>query len=118
MCERTNDSSISVLPREVIEQTGSATLQDALRTVPGITFGAAEGGNPVGDRPFIEWLLMNVAAVQDSTSSDSVQPAAVDRRNQLTNGLSDHQLPMDTPHSPTTQSLNAFTNGVCARASG
>ena len=45
--------SIVVLPREVIEQTGSATLQDALRTVPGITFGAAEGGNPIGDRPFI-----------------------------------------------------------------
>jgi len=29
------------------------TLEDALRTVPGITFGAAEGGNPIGDRPFI-----------------------------------------------------------------
>ena len=45
--------SIVVLPREVIDQTGSTTLQDALRTVPGITFGAAEGGNPIGDRPFI-----------------------------------------------------------------
>lgn len=45
--------SVVVLPREVIEQTGSTTLQDALRTVPGITFGAAEGGNPIGDRPFI-----------------------------------------------------------------
>lgn len=45
--------SIVVLPREIIEQTGSTTLQDALRTVPGITFGAAEGGNPIGDRPFI-----------------------------------------------------------------
>ena len=45
--------SIVVLPREVIEQTGSASLADALRTVPGITFGAAEGGNPIGDRPFI-----------------------------------------------------------------
>ena len=42
-----------VLPKQVIEQTGSTTLQDALRTVPGITFGAAEGGNPIGDRPFI-----------------------------------------------------------------
>ena len=45
--------SILVLPSEIIEQTGSNSLQDALRTVPGITFGAAEGGNPVGDRPFI-----------------------------------------------------------------
>jgi catecholate siderophore receptor len=45
--------SIVVLSRGVIDQTGSASLQDALRTVPGITFGAAEGGNPIGDRPFI-----------------------------------------------------------------
>jgi catecholate siderophore receptor len=45
--------SVVVVPREVIEQTGSVSLADALRTVPGITFGAAEGGNPIGDRPFI-----------------------------------------------------------------
>lgn len=45
--------SIVVLDKSVIQQTGSTTLQDALRTVPGITFGAAEGGNPIGDRPFI-----------------------------------------------------------------
>jgi catecholate siderophore receptor len=45
--------SIVELNAETIEQTGSVSLQDALRTVPGITFGAAEGGNPVGDRPFI-----------------------------------------------------------------
>jgi len=45
--------SVVLLPKEVIEQTGSVSLQDALRTVPGITFGAAEGGNPIGDRPFI-----------------------------------------------------------------
>ncbi|MBN8808120.1 MAG: TonB-dependent receptor [Sphingomonas sp.] len=45
--------SIVVIPRTVIEDTGSNSLQDALRTVPGITFGAAEGGNPIGDRPFI-----------------------------------------------------------------
>ena len=45
--------SIVVIGSQVIKQTGSATLVDALRTVPGITFGAAEGGNPIGDRPFI-----------------------------------------------------------------
>lgn len=45
--------SIVLIPKEVIQQTGSISLQDALRTVPGITFGAAEGGNPLGDRPFI-----------------------------------------------------------------
>ncbi|HWI86952.1 MAG TPA: TonB-dependent receptor [Sphingomonas sp.] len=45
--------SITILPETLIRDTGSATLVDALRTVPGITFGAAEGGNPIGDRPFI-----------------------------------------------------------------
>ena len=45
--------SIVVIDKQVIKDTGSATLIDALRTVPGITFGAAEGGNPIGDRPFI-----------------------------------------------------------------
>ena len=48
-----NPRSIVVVDSETIRQTGSATLADALRTVPGITFGAAEGGNPIGDRPFI-----------------------------------------------------------------
>lgn len=45
--------SVVVVPQQVIKDTGSATLVEALRTVPGITFGVAEGGNPIGDRPFI-----------------------------------------------------------------
>ncbi len=45
--------SIVTVDKEIIKDTGSATLVEALRTVPGITFGAAEGGNPIGDRPFI-----------------------------------------------------------------
>ncbi|PXW17644.1 TonB-dependent receptor [Paraburkholderia caballeronis] len=45
--------SVSVIPQELIQSTGAATLTEALRTVPGITFGAGEGGNPLGDRPFL-----------------------------------------------------------------
>ncbi len=45
--------SVVIIPQAVIQQTNSISLTDALRTTPGITFGAAEGGNPVGDRPFI-----------------------------------------------------------------
>jgi len=67
--------SIVVLPKEVIEQTGSATLQDALRTVPGITFGAAEGGNPIGDRPFIRGFDS-----QGSTYVDGVRDLAAQTR--------------------------------------
>ncbi|GAB7532665.1 TonB-dependent siderophore receptor PiuA [Pseudomonas sp. 3A(2025)] len=45
--------SITVIPQQVIKDTSATSLQDALRTVPGITFGAGEGGNPQGDRPII-----------------------------------------------------------------
>ena len=50
---RDTPKSITVIPEDIINSTGSATLAEALRTVPGITFGAGEGGNPVGDRPFL-----------------------------------------------------------------
>lgn len=45
--------AVTVIPTEVISQTGATSLTDALRTVPGITVGAAEGGQPVGDNLFI-----------------------------------------------------------------
>ncbi|ETK16854.1 TonB-dependent outermembrane receptor [Pseudomonas sp. FH4] len=45
--------SVTVVPAQVLKDTAATSLQDALRTVPGITFGAGEGGNPQGDRPFI-----------------------------------------------------------------
>ncbi|WP_374943034.1 TonB-dependent receptor [Sphingomonas sp.] len=67
--------SIVVVPKEVIEQTGSASLAEALRTVPGITFGAAEGGNPIGDRPFIRGFDS-----QGSTYVDGVRDFAAQSR--------------------------------------
>jgi catecholate siderophore receptor len=45
--------SITVIPQRIIEQTAATSLQDILRTSPGITFGAGEGGQPLADRPFI-----------------------------------------------------------------
>jgi catecholate siderophore receptor len=45
--------SVTVIGQEVISQTAAVSLTDALRAVPGITIGAAEGGNPVGDNVFI-----------------------------------------------------------------
>ncbi|WP_332004534.1 TonB-dependent receptor [Sphingobium amiense] len=45
--------SVSIIPAQLIRDTASASLTEALRTVPGITLGAGEGGNPLGDRPFI-----------------------------------------------------------------
>jgi catecholate siderophore receptor len=45
--------AVTVIPQQIIEQTGAQSLQDILRTSPGITFGAGEGGQPLADRPFI-----------------------------------------------------------------
>jgi len=45
--------AVTVIPQQVIEQIGATSLQDLLRTSPGITLGAGEGGQPLADRPFI-----------------------------------------------------------------
>ena len=45
--------SVTVIPQAVITQTAATSLTDLLRTSPGITFGAGEGGQPLADRPFI-----------------------------------------------------------------
>ncbi len=45
--------SVTGIHAQYRQQTGSATRQEALGTTPGITFGEGEGGNPIGDRPFI-----------------------------------------------------------------
>jgi catecholate siderophore receptor len=45
--------AVTVIPQEIIEQTGATSLMDVLRTSPGISFGAGEGGQPLADRPFI-----------------------------------------------------------------
>ncbi|KAK0360471.1 hypothetical protein LTR94_027167, partial [Friedmanniomyces endolithicus] len=36
--------TVTVIPQQIIEQTAATSLQDILRTSPGITFGAGEGG--------------------------------------------------------------------------
>ena len=50
---RETPRTVTIIPEQVIKDTGSLTLVDALRTTSGITFGAGEGGNPAGDRPVI-----------------------------------------------------------------
>lgn len=47
--------AVTVIPAEEISQTCAVSLTEALRTVPGITIGGGEGGNPVGDnRDFLD----------------------------------------------------------------
>lgn len=50
---RDSPKSVTVITQQVIQDTAAMSLADALRTTPGITFGAGEGGNPAGDRPII-----------------------------------------------------------------
>lgn len=66
--------SVSVISKQLIKDTQVTTLSDALRTVPGITLGAGEGGNPNGDRPFIRGYnsesSMYVDGIRNSTSQN------------------------------------------------
>ena len=45
--------TVSVITQELIKEANATSLQEVLRSTPGITFGMGEGGNPEGDRPFI-----------------------------------------------------------------
>jgi len=50
---RDTPRTITVIPEQLIRDRGATSLADVLRTTPGITLGAGEGGTPMGDRPFI-----------------------------------------------------------------
>jgi catecholate siderophore receptor len=67
--------TVTVISQETIQSTASSTLMEALRTVPGITFGAGEGGNPLGDRPFIRGM-----DAQSSTYIDGIRDIAAQSR--------------------------------------
>ena len=45
--------TITVIPKELIQERGATSLMDVMRTVPGVSLGAGEGGVPAGDRVFI-----------------------------------------------------------------
>lgn len=67
--------TVIVVPSQVIQESGSATFVEALRRVPGITFGAGEGGNPEGDRPFIRGF-----DAQGSTYLDGIRTVGAQSR--------------------------------------
>lgn len=66
--------SVVVIPQKLLDDTQATTLSDALRTVPGVTLGAGEGGNPNGDRPFIRGFTAEssiyVDGVRNATSQN------------------------------------------------
>jgi len=50
---RDTPKSITIIPKEVIEDVGATTFRELARTTPGVTLGTGEGGNAFGDRIFI-----------------------------------------------------------------
>lgn len=50
---RDTPKSMTVIPKEVIEDVGATSFRDIARTTPGVTLGTGEGGNAFGDRIFI-----------------------------------------------------------------
>lgn len=72
---RDTPKTVQVITREVLDQRGVVSLEEALRSTPGITFGAGEGGNPVGDRPFIRGIDS-----QQSISVDGLRDIAAGSR--------------------------------------
>ena len=50
---RDTPKTVTVIPKEVIEDLGAQTLREVIRSTPGVTLGTGEGGNAFGDRIFI-----------------------------------------------------------------
>ncbi|SFS04875.1 catecholate siderophore receptor [Dyella sp. OK004] len=69
--------AVTVIPQSIMQETGAVSLLDALRTVPGITFGAGEGGNPNGDRPFIRGFDSQSSLFIDGVRSSGSQSREV-----------------------------------------
>lgn len=65
--------SITVIPAQLLQDTATTSLADALRTVPGITLGAGEGGNPLGDRPFIRGVDSQASTYLDGVRDIGAQ---------------------------------------------
>ncbi len=77
---RDTPQSVQVIPKKVIEEQGQLTLRDMLSNVPGITFGAAEGGNGFGDNITLRGVRID-NDIQVDGIRDSAQTARVDPFN-------------------------------------
>jgi catecholate siderophore receptor len=75
---RDTPQTITVVPKQVIEDQNLLTMRDILSTVPGITFGAGEGGGGYGDsinlRGFSASNDIQVDGVRDSAQYSRTDP--------------------------------------------
>ena len=86
---RDTPQTITVLTNQVIEQQNLLTLRDVLATVPGITFGAGEGGGGYGDsinfRGYSANTDITVDGVRDSAQYTRTDPFNLEQI-EVTNG--------------------------------
>ena len=86
---RDTPQTVTVLSGEAMEQQNLLTLRDALQTVPGITFGAGEGGAGYGDSVNLRGYTANSDITTDGVR-DSAQYSRTDQFNteqiEVTNG--------------------------------
>lgn len=61
--------TVQVITQRQIEERGASSLYDVLRTTPGVTLGTGEGGNPMGDRPFIRGYEASTDMMVDGVRS-------------------------------------------------
>ncbi len=75
---RDTPQTITVVPHQVIEDQNLLTMRDILSTVPGITFGAGEGGGGYGDSINLRGFSANndiqVDGVRDSAQYSRTDP--------------------------------------------
>ncbi|PNU06850.1 TonB-dependent receptor [Novosphingobium guangzhouense] len=86
---RDTPQTITVLSNDVIEQQNLLTLRDVLATVPGITFGAGEGGTGPGDnitfRGYSASNDITIDGVRDSAQVTRTDPFNLEQI-EVTNG--------------------------------
>ena len=72
--------TITVIGKATIQQQNLLTLRDVLSTVPGITFGAGEGGFGYGDR-----IILRGQDARNDVTVDGVRSSAFLNRNEVYN---------------------------------
>lgn len=66
---RDTPRTVQVITERQIAERGASSLYDVLRTTPGVTLGTGEGGNPMGDRPFIRGYEASTDMMVDGVRS-------------------------------------------------
>jgi len=76
---RDTPKSITVIPKEVIEDQGATSFRELARTTPGVTLGTGEGGNAFGDRIFIRGFEARTTSISTASAIPECRAARSSR---------------------------------------